>query len=276
MKRVAPKGIIEPDFISGYLDYSDSPGYEWQSLWIFNWSLILTTAGAGEVIFDDGVIPLPKGGLILIKPNLSHRFQTGSNGWELLWLHFLMRPHMARELIWNEEYPGVRVARLTGAEFRRARVAMQEADQLHLRQTRNWHLLAYTLVESVLWRGADAASRPREGDIRSPILKAQELLLDFQSDFTIDQIAATCGFSRAVFYSRFRAMVGIAPREYRELHAMRHAQRLLQTTALPVAEIARQCGIENAFYFSARFRKFIGCSPSEYRNQCWPEDCRIV
>lgn len=259
-------GPVEADFISGNSLFTDQPGHEWLSSWIFNWSLVLAVSGEGEVVFDAGKVPLSRGELILIEPNLPHRFRVCSS-WGIVWIHFLMRPHMARELHWSETLPGVRHAALAGTEFRRARAALLEAHQRNLHRSGNWQLLAYTLTENVLCRGMEAAQRAREGNENSPILKAQDLLLDFANRNSIDRIAELCGLSRAEFYARFKKLVGVAPREYRELHAMRHAQQLLRMTALPIAEIARQCGMENAFYFSARFRKFCGCSPSDYRHQ---------
>jgi AraC-like DNA-binding protein len=46
---------------------------------------------------------------------------------------------------------------------------------------------------------------------------------------------------------------------------MEVARQLLSTSRLPVAEVGRRVGIEDAYYFSKLFRKTVGKSPLEYR-----------
>lgn len=43
------------------------------------------------------------------------------------------------------------------------------------------------------------------------------------------------------------------------------ARRLLLSTNLPIAEVAAQCGYDNANYFSKLFRQETGATPNEYR-----------
>ncbi len=43
------------------------------------------------------------------------------------------------------------------------------------------------------------------------------------------------------------------------------AKRLLQSTNLPVAEVAAQSGYDNANYFSKLFRQETGKTPNEFR-----------
>ena len=265
MNIVTSSRRIEADFISGYTWMETPREEEWQSHWISNWSLLLTLEGRGEIRLRDETIRPEKGELTLIAPNLPHRFRV-SGIWNLLWVHFLMRPHVAAEFSWPETSPGLYRTTLAGRDFRRAWSALLEAHRLDLNRERYWRQLAYTLLEETLVRGSRAAGNP--GRDRDSILEsAQRRLLDFTRNPGIDRIAAECGMSRASFYAHFKRRVGISPREYRELNALRHAQLLLESTSLPVAEIARQCGMDNAFYFSNRFRKCYGLSPSAYREE---------
>jgi AraC-like DNA-binding protein len=48
---------------------------------------------------------------------------------------------------------------------------------------------------------------------------------------------------------------------------MRKARRLLVTTRLHVAEVARQVGIEDPYYFSRLFRRYTDTTPTEYRER---------
>ena len=46
------------------------------------------------------------------------------------------------------------------------------------------------------------------------------------------------------------------------------AKKLLQSTPLPISEVAGHVGLSNYSYFTKVFRDVVGCTPSEYRRQC--------
>ena len=47
---------------------------------------------------------------------------------------------------------------------------------------------------------------------------------------------------------------------------MARARHLLDTTTLLVAEVGRQVGMDDPFYFSRQFGRVHGMSPSQYRS----------
>jgi AraC-like DNA-binding protein len=63
----------------------------------------------------------------------------------------------------------------------------------------------------------------------------------------------------------FRSEYGEGPIHYLIRRRIEAARTLLQFSALPVRDVAKQCGFENAFYFSRQFRKVTGLPPSDYR-----------
>ncbi len=252
------------DLFSGRTNVIEPGGLEWESRWIDDWSLILTLDGNGRISFDSGDVPVAKRDLVLIAPEYAHRFCCAGK-WDLLWVHFLMRPHLTPPSGWPEFLPGVRCSRLPGAEFLRARAALLETCQLDRRRPPNWHPLAIALLETALLRGCCGATREIQ-PADAWLFRAQKMLLDSTSDsVSMDRIASRCGMSRTKFYTAFKRLCGMSPRAYRELHQLRRAQLLLESTTLPIAEISRQVGISDPFYFSSRFRKFCGVAPSDYR-----------
>jgi len=265
MAIVTMSPFKDADFLSGCTRVVDPCGQEWQSHWVDNWSLVLTLDGCGEIELDtEGVFPVAKQDLVLISPEYSHKFRSFGS-WELLWIHFLMRPYLIPLPGWPENQSGIRCCSLPGREFSRARLALLEVCSLDRGRSPNWYLLAYSLLESVVLRGCRvAAGEPSPGNEWLP--RAQQMLLEsLDSDFSMDQVAARCGMSRTKFYVAFKQLCGQSPRVYRELHQMRRAQLLLENTMLPISEISGQVGIRNPFYFTSRFRKFAGITPSEYR-----------
>jgi AraC-like DNA-binding protein len=72
------------------------------------------------------------------------------------------------------------------------------------------------------------------------------------------------GFSNNYLMYRFLESTGITLNEYIINVRMRKAASLLQNTALPIIEIARQIGINNDNYFYKLFKKVYHCTPREF------------
>ena len=84
-------------------------------------------------------------------------------------------------------------------------------------------------------------------------------------NITIDQLAKAAGMSRDHFVRTFRKSTGETPHQYLVERRMARARRILQTTDIKVADVARQCGYESLTYFSTLFRREVGVSPAAYR-----------
>lgn len=80
-------------------------------------------------------------------------------------------------------------------------------------------------------------------------------------------LAARAGLSRASLHRRFTAHLGCTPLAW--LHAQRvaHARRLLETSDLPVEQIALRSGLGTATSLRSHLRRTTGLSPSDYRRQ---------
>lgn len=82
---------------------------------------------------------------------------------------------------------------------------------------------------------------------------------------TSTQLAAHFGYSRSRFSHLFKATVGYSLPAYLHLVRLRRAASLLSGTALPVSEIAQQCGYTSMHTFHYAFRAQFGKTPGEYR-----------
>lgn len=83
--------------------------------------------------------------------------------------------------------------------------------------------------------------------------------------WTLEELAAAAGLSRAALARRFGALVGATPIGYLTEWRMTVAAELLRDTDRTVASIAREVGYENEFAFSAAFRRVKGAPPSRFR-----------
>ena len=65
----------------------------------------------------------------------------------------------------------------------------------------------------------------------------------------------------------FRRETGTTPAVHVELLRVGHARLLLESTALPVAEIARTCGFGTVETLRRAFARRVGAPPAAYRSR---------
>ncbi|MFH0522444.1 AraC family transcriptional regulator [Streptomyces sp. M41] len=83
--------------------------------------------------------------------------------------------------------------------------------------------------------------------------------------WTVAELGARAGMSRAAFARRFAAVVGQPPLAYLTWWRMTTAGRLLTSGDAPLRSIARQCGYSSEFAFAKAFSRVFGTPPGTYR-----------
>lgn len=73
------------------------------------------------------------------------------------------------------------------------------------------------------------------------------------------------GMSMRSFNRRFKLATGQTPLQYLQTVRVEMARELLQSSNLPVNEIAEKVGYQDMGHFAALFKKFLSITPSEYR-----------
>lgn len=81
----------------------------------------------------------------------------------------------------------------------------------------------------------------------------------------VDMLCQGVGTSRAVLYSKLKAIAGTGANEYISKIRMNKAIFLIDNTDLPFAEIAVKTGYASASYFSTAFKQATGMTPSQYK-----------
>ncbi|MBV8519518.1 MAG: helix-turn-helix transcriptional regulator [Acidobacteria bacterium] len=76
---------------------------------------------------------------------------------------------------------------------------------------------------------------------------------------------ADAGVHRAHFARVFRARFGCTPGELLRQLRVEHAQSLLASTDVPLAEIALAAGFSSQSHFTATFRAYAGVTPAAFR-----------
>ncbi|WP_405488371.1 AraC family transcriptional regulator [Nocardia sp. NBC_00511] len=84
--------------------------------------------------------------------------------------------------------------------------------------------------------------------------------------WTVPELAAAAGVSRATLARRFTATVGEPPLSYLTRWRMLTAARLLRESELSLAGVSRKVGYQSEFAFAKAFKREYGLAPGRYRH----------
>ncbi|WP_189188844.1 AraC family transcriptional regulator [Streptomyces albiflavescens] len=83
--------------------------------------------------------------------------------------------------------------------------------------------------------------------------------------WTVEELGALGGLSRAAFARRFTALVGEPPLTYLTWWRMTTAGRLLRAGDIPLRQVAQRTGYASEFAFAKAFKREYGVAPGQYR-----------
>lgn len=85
------------------------------------------------------------------------------------------------------------------------------------------------------------------------------------SDLSLDALAAEAAMSAFHFSRAFKKATGKPPLQFVIAERLARAKVLLQTTQLPVAEVAHRVGYEDVSRFGQHFKRHFGATPGSVR-----------
>jgi AraC-like DNA-binding protein len=104
--------------------------------------------------------------------------------------------------------------------------------------------------------GADAVRR---------VQRAREILeAPREGALSIEEVAKSIGWSSDHLRRMMKAVLNSTPSELQTAARIRRAQEFLRYGTLPIAEIARRCGFDDASHFTRVFKRETGSLPREW------------
>ncbi|MER6998409.1 AraC family transcriptional regulator [Streptomyces sp. NPDC000410] len=88
--------------------------------------------------------------------------------------------------------------------------------------------------------------------------------------WTVEELGARAGLSRAAFARRFTALVGQSPLAYLTWWRLTTAGRLLRESDAPLRTVAARAGYASEFAFAKAFKREYGLPPGRYRRDSVP------
>ena len=110
---------------------------------------------------------------------------------------------------------------------------------------------------------ATAIQAVEHPDLFSDTLEWTQAHLD--EPLSVEILAHRAAMSPRTFARRFRAVTGATPHRWVLRQRVMLAQRLLETTDLPVDLVAEQCGLGTATNLRMRLQEAIATTPTAYR-----------
>ena len=134
-------------------------------------------------------------------------------------------------------------------------------------------VVAPSLVDALLvymlraWLSETAGAPGWSGALADPVTARALAAIhgDPARAWTVEQLGAAAGLSRAAFARRFTSMVGEPPLTYLTRWRLTTAARLLRESDRPIAQVAAAVGYGSAFAFAKAFRREYATTPGSYR-----------
>lgn len=89
---------------------------------------------------------------------------------------------------------------------------------------------------------------------------------NYMNGLSIESLAKMAGLSTNYFSTAFLKALGDRPQIYLDKLRISRAKQLLESSNVPINEIAQMCGFKNQSSFTMLFKHMTGQTPTEYRN----------
>ncbi len=214
-----------------------------------------------------GLIPIAAGSIILVFPDLWHRYKPASgSSWHTFWVGFggPFTPRLIRNLDITPAMP----TRSIGSSEYVLSCFHEVLNVARYELTGYQQVMAGEVVKLLgLLHAAQRQAIFANPDTDLVMQTAKSLLVQTQKFRTMEAVADELNLGYSKFRKLFKHYTGMSPGQFQLQHQIAQATQLLRRSTLSVTNIAYQCGFDTLPYFTRMFKKKTGKTPSEYRKQ---------
>jgi AraC-like DNA-binding protein len=227
--------------------------------------VMVCVGGRGRLKLDGATHDVSSGDAVIIPARAAHKYTADEvDPWSIWWLHVAGSDADEFVEFVAPQGPVVRLrdARRTTTCIERAIDALEIDDTeatLYEAAGAAWQLLAHIAAD---------VRRGQPSRTADSIREVQDYLrANLASPLSVPELARMTNLSTSHFSALFRSATGMAVTEYLKRLRSARARELLITTSMPIGDLAKRVGYDDAFYFSRQFRTVNGVSPREFRRR---------
>lgn len=234
----------------------------------------LVEEGEGSLEYSGKTYSLKQGDCVYVDCHKAYAHSCAETLWKLKWVHFY-GPNMGG--IYNKYVERGGRPVLTPAEPERYRKLLDEiyaiaASDAYIKDMQIFEKLTalLTILMEQSWNsekdGVQEVST-HKGTGKKQNLQALKEYLDenYASKITLDMLAERFYINKFYLTRIFKEQFGESVTGYLLQVRITRAKQSLRFTDKPIEEIAHECGMHDANYFSRMFKKVEGVTPGEFR-----------
>jgi AraC family transcriptional regulator, arabinose operon regulatory protein len=231
--------------------------------------LIYCMDGQGEIHLNDTVHMIETDHFFIIPACMPHFYRSDSqNPWSIYWIHFAgsKSGHFSRFACQSRPVERSKTSRLNDRIelFSEIFCNLDRGFGIEILEYVN-QCLPHLLASFTHLSQFRLIKEPGEKD---PVTQSINFMLEqLTKKLKLDEIATETGLSVSHYSRLFQNRTGHSPIDYFIQLKIQRACRLIDNPGWMIADVAREMGFDDQFYFSRVFRKVMGMSPLEYRKR---------
>ena len=213
---------------------------------------VYTIQGTGMIWYDGNQFEVAKGDCIFMKPTQDFGYRCKEDIWHFWWFETTVPPAL---FLLNQIY-----STATGD-------CKEDlfAESLTWAKQDRWDI-AENLYDAACGILHHALSRKKEPDHTALFYVAEQFIRENLSTVTVKELCAVLQVKERTLRNTFYLVRGHGPKHLIDSLRLYTAQQMLESTVLPIAEIAQQMGYSSQFHFSRAFKQSFGVSPRQHRD----------
>jgi AraC-like DNA-binding protein len=231
--------------------------------------LIYCVDGKGEILMGEALHAIPADHFFIIPAGMPHSYHSDEQQpWSIYWIHFSgVKAGLFSRF-------ACRPMQIERSKFSRISERLGLFSDIFRNLNRGFSIETLEYINLCLphllasFTHLNQFRELRKAEENDPVaLSINFMLENLGRKLRLDDIASGIGLSASHYSRLFQNRTGHSPIDYFIQLKIQRACRLLDNSGWLIADVSREAGFDDQFYFSRVFRKVMGMSPGEYRKR---------